>query len=257
MNDRQLDRVLDAWLDDGPTVAGPVVVDGAMARISTVRQVRRAGWRPTDMRMAIPARWRPALAVMITMILLAGMTVAIIMVGGDGRPHPTPEPTASATLRPDATASGAATLRVTGATEVTDEWYFTPGDASGEPGLSMFRFFDRGVADEPVCVEDKCGPERAALSIYLVPAEVSLGTSVTGPRLIIAFGFPGQTRVGGAAGEAVFVGSFVSRAGECRVTITTVSTSEVAGSFDCVDIPSPANRDRIDASGIFSFDPTR
>jgi hypothetical protein len=259
MNDRQLDRVLNAWLDEGPSVAGPVVVDGAMARISTVRQVRTAGWRSPDIRVAIPARWRPALAVVVTTIILAGMAYAIIIVGGDARPDPIPEPTASASApsADDATATGAAAVHVTGATDVTDEWYFTPGDPSGEPGLSMFRFFDRGVADEPVCNEDKCGPDRAYLSIYLVPAEVSPGTRVTGPRLMIAIGFPGQTRIGGAAGDPSFSGSFISRAGECEVTITTATASEVAGSFECLDVPSRVNRDRIDASGTFSFDPTR
>ena len=81
---RQLDleRLLDLWLDEGPTDAADAVFDAAVARV--YRQRQRPAWRVS---------WRNTLVTTNFKLLIATAAVIVIAVGGIallGRPSTSP-----------------------------------------------------------------------------------------------------------------------------------------------------------------------
>jgi hypothetical protein len=98
-NDRQLERLLDAWLTEGPTQAPDRVIDDVAARIT--RQPQRPAWRLHAWRF--PTMSTPLKLVLIGAALLAALVAGSILVGGGGGnpvAPPTPWPTTTPTPSP-------------------------------------------------------------------------------------------------------------------------------------------------------------
>jgi hypothetical protein len=89
-DDRDLDRLLDAWFADGPAMAHDRVVEGVASRITRQRQLpawRLRSWRFTTMST-------PLKLVAIGAALLAALVGGAVFMGG-GTPPPTPPPAAT------------------------------------------------------------------------------------------------------------------------------------------------------------------
>ena len=99
--DRDLNRLLDAWFAEGPVQAADRVVDGTADRIARQRQLpawRLRSWRfPT---MSTPLKL-VAIGAALLAVLVGG---AVLMGGGAARPPQprVPTPTPTPTVDPDA-----------------------------------------------------------------------------------------------------------------------------------------------------------
>ena len=117
-HDRDLDRVLDRWMDDGPTVVSDRVIATAMTDVHTTRQ-RGARWAPLK---ELFMTMKPATtAVALTVIAVLGIAAYQLWAGGPGNigddPQPTPTPRAfedaSGALEPGAYASSIDSIEIT------------------------------------------------------------------------------------------------------------------------------------------------
>ena len=101
-NDRQIERLLDSWFTDGPTVAPDRAIDGVAARIT--RQAQRPAWRLQPWRF--PTVNTPLKLVLIGAALVMAVAAgSILIAGGRGQgavvaPTPTPTPTLAPTPTP-------------------------------------------------------------------------------------------------------------------------------------------------------------
>ncbi|HEX5578192.1 MAG TPA: hypothetical protein VFY43_00835, partial [Candidatus Limnocylindria bacterium] len=252
LNDRELDRVLDTWLDEGPARVSDLVIDGALGRIPTTRQrpVRRAYLPPALRTRAVTMPL--VVAAVIAFVTLLGLLRVIQNVG----PMPSASPTASAsqpapsalpTEVPSA-ASGRARIEVSGAAQFTEEWGFIRAEAIERyPGLRLYQFYE--LASTPC----EC-PGGKYLDVHLDPNDPSaypLGTPVpTSEELILRFGFVDDVYV-----DDDYVNGHVSMDGECRVTFTAFTEREIEATYECVDVPSETNQQLVNVVGTFSFDP--
>jgi hypothetical protein len=88
--DRDLDRLLDAWFADGPAMAHDRVVEGVASRITRQRQL--PAWRLRSWRF--PSMSTPLKLVAIGAALLAVLVGGAVFMGGGTR-SPTPPPAAT------------------------------------------------------------------------------------------------------------------------------------------------------------------
>jgi len=88
--DRDLDRLLDAWFAEGPVQVADRMIDGTANRIARQRQV--PAWRLRSWRF--PTMSTPLKLVAIGAALLAVLVGGAVFMGG-GTPPPTPPPAAS------------------------------------------------------------------------------------------------------------------------------------------------------------------
>ncbi|MGH2454798.1 MAG: hypothetical protein ACRDHD_00860 [Candidatus Limnocylindria bacterium] len=258
MSDRDLDRVMEAWFDEGPTIAAEAVIDGALARIPTARQ-RGSGWRWLPFPGQHPRTiLRYATLVVAVALLITAVAGLAVVLAPDPQPQP-PAPTlpmASATgsARPSAgptpsgppsAATGLASISITGATDLQGEWQFFPANRSEAfPELNRYAFYQfRGSACD-------C-PAGAYLHVFLDPGEAYPATVRTGPDLALRLGFPSS----GGMRPDEYHNSHPSVMGECEVAFTVFSDTLIEATFTCVDVPSDVNDLLINSSGSFSFDP--
>jgi hypothetical protein len=90
--DRDLDRLLDAWFAEGPVQVADRVIDGTAGRIARQRQL--PAWRLRSWRF--PTMSTPLKLVAIGAALVAALAAGAVLVGGGGRvmaPAPSPSPT--------------------------------------------------------------------------------------------------------------------------------------------------------------------
>lgn len=104
--DRDLERLLDGWLGEGPIQVADRVIDDVAARIT--RQPQRLAWRLQPWRF--PTVSSTVKLALIGVALVAALLGSSIFLGGGGRgltatPSPTPTPTASPAPSPTATPS--------------------------------------------------------------------------------------------------------------------------------------------------------
>ena len=94
MTDRDLDRLLDRWLTDGPSIVSDRVVDDVASRI--VRQPQRPAWRLHWRQIAVNTNIRlVSVAAAVVVVLVGGYSLfGRPSVGPGGRP-PTPIPSPS------------------------------------------------------------------------------------------------------------------------------------------------------------------
>jgi len=94
-HDRDLDHVLDRWMDDGPTVVADRVIAAAMTDVHTTRQrgARRAQLKELFM-THLPQPLAPILGAVV--LIVAGVGLYAALTGPDvGGPDPTPSPAAT------------------------------------------------------------------------------------------------------------------------------------------------------------------
>ncbi len=93
-HERDLDRVLDRWMDDGPTVVADRVIATAMTDVHTTRQ-RGARW---VLLKELFMTMKPAATLLaVTLVAALGIAVYQFLLGGPstiGDPPPTPTPRA-------------------------------------------------------------------------------------------------------------------------------------------------------------------
>jgi hypothetical protein len=249
IGDRELDRLMAAWMDEGPTIVAETVIDTALAQIPTTRR-RGRRWRPQDVFTdRAPSMLRYA-AILVSLVVLIAATAALALVlSPDPAPQP-PGPTepalASATPSgPPSTATGRTRISITGAAEMEGEWQFFVADASAEfPDLNRYAFYQ--FTGSPC----DC-PAGAYLHLLLDPDEDYPVTVRTDDRLVMRFGFPSS----GGMRPDEYINSHVSKSGECEVVFTQFMDTVIEGAFTCFDVPSEVNELLINLAGEFSFDP--
>ena len=100
--ERDLERLLDSWLADGPTIVADRVIDDAAARIT--RQPQRPAWRLRPWRFThMSSSLKAALVAAAVLAALAG-TLLVTGGGGPG-PAPTASPSAGQAASPGASSS--------------------------------------------------------------------------------------------------------------------------------------------------------
>jgi hypothetical protein len=120
-HDRDLDRALDRWMDEGPTVVADRVVAAAMTEIHTTRQ-RGALLAPLE---NLIMRMQP-IAPLIGVAAAVVVALAIFTALGDrsrvGDPEPTPSPRPTASPDPAATITTAEAFSVPLSLELPSGW---------------------------------------------------------------------------------------------------------------------------------------
>jgi hypothetical protein len=90
--DRDIERLLDGWLSDGPIQVADRVIDGVAARIT--RQSQRPAWRLRPWRF--PTMSTPIRAIVLAGALLAAIVAGAVLTGGGSKPSPSPSRSPSA-----------------------------------------------------------------------------------------------------------------------------------------------------------------
>lgn len=244
LNDGDLNRVLEAWFDEGPMTAADTTIDGVMARIPTVRQRNRvAGWWPP-----LPQLLRsqaPVLAAVIVLVtLLAGLTLAIGLITRPG-PAPSPPP-------PPPSSETAASPSPSGSVDATPQPATSEAIIEEIRGPVPLRTFDNWVAKsrDPSLGELRqpgspstgvhgyiFTPDSTGrwFTIYLDPTHdygAAAATERDDLRVLIGWNFSNflDPEMRGA-------GSFTSDGGECALTFHVFTDEEIAGTLDCFDVP--------------------
>ncbi|HYC06442.1 MAG TPA: hypothetical protein VEG29_00825, partial [Candidatus Binatia bacterium] len=118
-----IERLLDVWLQDGPTTIADPVIDRALDTVDRTPQVSvwRAGWRTHSMSMLARVAAVAVIAVVATSAL-AYLSSRPASVGGQAPPVATPIPSPSAALEasPSAAPSGAGSPSPSSLTAVRD-----------------------------------------------------------------------------------------------------------------------------------------
>ena len=97
-HDRDLDRLLDAWLADGPADPPDRVLDSVASRIS--RQSQRPGWRLALRETHVTTYLKPIAAIAAVLTIAVFGVYLVREPSGIGGPVPTPTPTPVSTPSP-------------------------------------------------------------------------------------------------------------------------------------------------------------
>jgi len=98
-NDRQIERLLDSWFTEGPTVAPDRAIEGVAARIT--RQPQRPAWRLQPWRF--PTVNTPLKLVLIGVALIAALAAGAVLVAVSPNQGVVVAPTATPTVPPTPT----------------------------------------------------------------------------------------------------------------------------------------------------------
>ena len=184
---RQLDieRLLDLWLDEGPTDTADDVFDSAVARV--YRQRQRPAWRFL--------RREPTMTTTIKFLLAAAAVIVVAVVGGTylfGERAPVgnvPSPTPSATPLPAPTASPSTVL--SGGAEFPS-WFPNPGEGGAGIMPAGPQTTQRFLAGSTFTVPDGWVNEADQVSIYALlenssanEAEYKLSNQVANGFLLV------------------------------------------------------------------------
>lgn len=258
--DRELDRILGAWLGDGPTAAPDRVLDVMTDRIG--RQGQRPGWL-IDRRLPVIA---PPVRLLAAAAVLVAVSVAgTVLIGGGGlgpgptpTPSPTPSPTPTAEPTPvairapiESMAPGTYTYFANGGGTtftVPDGWAvpefgpldfaLTPTDAAD--GDSIRVFYDMRIASK-----DATCPETQEPGIGATAADI-VGDIVANPGIDASA--PQPITIGGLEGLTVELALVDGWTATCPFDPTTptvayiVDTVPTEGPFWGV---GPGNRQRL------------
>jgi hypothetical protein len=99
MNERNLDQLLDAWLDLGPDVAPDRVHAAVPVEVRTTRQATRGSWWPVERLSAMNMYFRIATAATVVIAISLGTWYVIEANGGHtGTSAPTPSQSATSAI---------------------------------------------------------------------------------------------------------------------------------------------------------------
>ncbi|HEX6129512.1 MAG TPA: hypothetical protein VF071_10875 [Candidatus Limnocylindria bacterium] len=254
LNDRDLNRLLSDWLDEGPSTAADFVVERAMARVPTVRRRGAASWLPRLLRTQGP------LLASLAVLLVLGAAVALVIGSIIGPPDPPPSPPVlpsdSASIESSPSASEEA--RATG--ELVLEEIVGP-ISLGTSGPWLIERAQATTADELTQYRFAWfGNQSRWLDLFLDPQSTyeSGSRTATGRlRVVVAWFF--QNTSEGESDPNAGTGSFASDSGECTITFDTSTETHIAGSLECVDIPGTYDGGQEglieSVTATFSFDP--
>jgi hypothetical protein len=252
LNDRDLERVLDAWMEEGPMTAAESTIDQVMARIPTARQ--RGGF---GRGLQLPRLLRtqgPVLASMLVLVtLLAGLALAI---GTITRPVPAPSPppvASDAASEPSPSASAEETprpVRARGSFEMTTPVGSIPGGRTWVFSVQEYEPL-RGFRFSYGC----CGAKEYYVTLFVDPLGTyagTLGTEREGLGVLIGIqDIASRTN-----------GSFASELGECQFAFEEFGTTSAQGTLTCANVPGTYARGdetglegQVSLSGEFTFDP--
>lgn len=218
--DRDIDRVLDTWLADGPLRVADRVIDDVVDRIA--RQPQRPAWRLRS--------WRsPTMSTPIRLVALAGALIAALFAGsvlfsaGGGKPVPTAPPptdTPSPTPLPRALVDGTLVggtyrlkpfdaaprlsidVTVPGGWKGFTKWALLGPDGTEAPGgVGLGFLMPAGLFDDP-CHWDLAGdaslPQQGDVATGRTVDELVTGLAsnthyMTGPATdTVVGGYPGK-----------------------------------------------------------------
>jgi hypothetical protein len=263
LNDRELDRVLDAWLSEGPATVSGAALAGALERIPVTRQRRLSGrWLGPLAELRQAERWRPAIRVagiLVVLAALAGVVALAALIGAPPGPDPSPTPaTTSPSVDADVSQAPSSTpqssppasveLQLDGSPLAADQWEFKgcPPVTITEPdGERVCRFTD--------------GWHR--LEIYGLSQPgldgAGIATSDSGVRVRIWW-------YRGEIGDTLHLGDFESTQGECRLNLTDLTDTLANGTIDCTAVPGAYSttvggteqETKVDLRGSFTFNPS-
>jgi len=263
LTDRELDKLLDAWFDEGPATVSNATLAEALGRIPTTPRRRMAGrWLGplADLRQA--ERWRPAIRVagiLVVLAALVGVVALAALIGAPPGPDPSPMPaTISPSGIPDASqapSSAAQTplpasidLQLVGSPLPADRWQFfgCPPVTITEPdGERACRFSD--------------GWHRLEIFGLLEPGldGAGIATSESGVWVRIWW-------YRGEIGDTLHLGDFESTQGECRLNLTELTDTLANGTIDCTAVPGvysttvggAEQETTVDLRGSFTFNPS-
>jgi hypothetical protein len=188
--DRDIERLLDRWLDNGPSAARDRVIDVVADRIA--RQPQRPAWRLQLRNPTVNVNLRVAAALAVFAVLAAG---AVYLRGpsvpGPGGPSaaPSPSPTASPTPAPSPRSLTSATFKPTLGVDVPADWTVSDGDRTyllNGPAVPLGTAASIGVMTGPfVRFEDQDCQGQAPAGVGASIAEVVAALSGD-PRLVVA-----------------------------------------------------------------------
>ncbi len=235
--DRDIERLLDAWLTDGPMQVSDHAFDEAVGRVH--RQRQRPAWRVSWRDPTVSAYLKPILAIAAVIVLAVGGVAFIARptgsgVGGVASPAPSPStaPSASPTTAPSASAvfptwyagenNGAAGILTAGGqttksfvprfTFTVPEGWVSSGDEAGFYGLfhdtpanqaefaasgSLAQEIFMGPHGSPYFVCDAWEDNRGATAAEMVAAMVA--------NEALATSDPIDVTIGGLTGKQVDV----------------------------------------------------
>jgi len=272
LTDSDLDRLLGAWIDEGPTMGADMTLDRVMARIPTLRQRSRVGgWMPHGTQLL--RTQAPILAGLVALVtLMGGLALAFGIITRPGpAPSPPPPASAGATVAPSASTS-------TEASPVPARSEALIAEIRGPVPLSTRRDWVAKSRDPSLGEVSRPGAPSTSVNgyiftpdsmgrwfiIYLDPTHNYADAATTARddlRVLIAWSFWNiiDPTLRGS-------GSFSSDDGECAITFEVFTEAEIAGTLDCVDV---LGRYSVGAQGgiqdgvierllaTFSFDPVR
>jgi hypothetical protein len=228
LNDRELNRVLDAWLEEGPMAAADMTVDRVMARVPTVRQHGRVSGAWPRLLQPLRTQGPMLVSVMVLVTLVAGVALAIGMIMRPG-PAPSPPLLPSSEATPALAESEAIIEEIRGPVPLRtfDSWVAKSRDPSlgevrqpGSPSAGVHGY---------IFTPDSTG---RWFTIYLDPTQDYGDGATTERDDLIGWNFSNILDP-----EQRGAGSFMSAGGECALTFHAFTQAEIAGTLACVDVP--------------------
>jgi hypothetical protein len=179
---RDIDPILDRWMDDGPTVVADRVIAGAMTEIQTTRQrgARRASLRDLFMTMK-PAAMVAGLAA----VIIIGIATYRLIPGGSPRIGATPSLATAPDLGPIVVTDGNAPEGLAVATTLRGPDALDHLIRYGEPRDATPGFVD-GRATDFCTADQECGTSWVAL--YRSDADADAAFSLFHGEMIVGWG---------------------------------------------------------------------
>ena len=200
-DDRDLNRLLDAWFAEGPVQAADRVIDGTASRIARQRQL--PAWRLHSWRF--PTMSTPLKLVLIGAALVAALAAGAVFVGGGGRimaPAPSPSPTPVPSPLPDGSLAAGAyaahpvpgmtwTITVPDGWTGQDDWFLSYDVAPDVHSVSV-----GGPTENESVPTDSCAASgtKAAASVeeFVAAVQARDDWTVSAPVDVTVGGYPGS-----------------------------------------------------------------
>ncbi|HEY3334985.1 MAG TPA: hypothetical protein VGK16_07065 [Candidatus Limnocylindrales bacterium] len=198
--DRDLDRLLDAWFADGPAMAHDRVVDGVASRISRQRQL--PAWRLRSWRF--PAMSSPLKLVLIGAALVAALAAGAVIVGGGPNglgvmtptPTPVPPPLPNGNLAPGAYTAHPVTgmtwtITVPDGWTGSDDWFLSYDLAPDTHAVSVGGPTENENAPADSCAAAGTAP-AASVDAFVAAVQARDDWTVSAPVDVAVGGYSGS-----------------------------------------------------------------
>jgi len=245
LTDRELDNVLDAWLDEGPATVSSVALAEVLGRIPTTRRRRATGrWLGPLAEVRRAERWRPAVRVASILVVLAalvGVVALAALIGAPPNPNPSPTP-AQTPLHPSVE------LQLDGSPLPASEWQFF-----GCPAVTL-----TDPDGDRVCRFSDTWHRLEIYGLFQQGLRPGVATTSAGSVWVHIWWYRGEI------GDTLHTGDFESVAGECQLNLAALTATRADASIECLAVPGrfattvggPEQEATIDLHGSFSINPS-